>query len=114
MGFWTYWLLSSRVSPHPNDSIIASSISVVQIFCAHCVDLLSNQCIIVPGFIGFGALFQLVWAFGATKKVFQIQFFQGFQVWTYGVASWLGGAAVTDLLITTILVWILLNSKRGI
>ncbi|POV96299.1 hypothetical protein PSTT_15722 [Puccinia striiformis] len=63
MGFWTYWLLSSRVSPHPNDSIIASSISVVQIFCAHCVDLLSNQCIIVPGFIGFGALFQLVWAF---------------------------------------------------
>ncbi|KAH9464777.1 hypothetical protein MJO28_001514 [Puccinia striiformis f. sp. tritici] len=87
---------------------------VVQIFYAHRVYLLSNRRIIVPGFIGFGALFQLVWASGATAKVFQIQFFQGFQVWTYGVACWLGGAAVTDLLITASLVWILLNSKRGI
>jgi hypothetical protein len=46
--------------------------------------------------------------------VFIIQYFEGFQVWTYGVACWLGGAAVTDLLITGSLVWILLNSKRGI
>ncbi|OAV93449.1 hypothetical protein PTTG_01606 [Puccinia triticina 1-1 BBBD Race 1] len=86
----------------------------VQIFYAHRVYLLSSQRMVIPGFIAFGALFQLVWAAGATAKVFQIQYFQGFQVWTYGVACWLGGAAVTDLLITSSLVWILLNSKRGI
>ncbi|KAA1133901.1 hypothetical protein PGTUg99_031258 [Puccinia graminis f. sp. tritici] len=115
---------------------------VVQIFYAHRVYLLSNQRMVIPGFIAFGAFFQLVWASvsqqpwmtldlfekdrtdifikilryqqGATAKVFQIQYFQGFQVWTYGVACWLGGAAATDLVITASLVWILLNSKRGI
>jgi len=35
-------------------------------------------------------------------------------VWTYGVACWLGGAAATDLVITSSLVWILLSSKREI
>ncbi|EFP86988.2 hypothetical protein PGT21_031868 [Puccinia graminis f. sp. tritici] len=87
---------------------------VVQIFYAHRVYLLSNQRMVIPGFIAFGAFFQLVWASGATAKVFQIQYFQGFQVWTYGVACWLGGAAATDLVITASLVWILLSSKRGI
>ncbi|PLW08779.1 hypothetical protein PCANC_17357 [Puccinia coronata f. sp. avenae] len=87
---------------------------VVQIFYAHRVYLLSSKRIIIPSLIAFGALFQLVWASGATAKVFIIQYFEGFQVWTYGVACWLGGAAVTDLLITGSLVWILLNSKRGI
>jgi len=87
---------------------------VVQIFYAHRVYLLSNQRIVIPSLIAFGALFQLVWAAGATAKVFIIQYFAGFQVWTYGVACWLGGAAATDLLITSSLVWILLNSKRGI
>jgi len=87
---------------------------VVQIFYAHRVYLLSNQRRIIPSLVAFGALFQLVWATAATAKVFIIQYFSGFQVWTYGVACWLGGAAATDLVITSTLVWILLSSKREI
>lgn len=87
---------------------------VVQLFYAHRVYLLAKRTLVIPVLIGFGALFQLVWATGATGQVFIIQYFQGFQVWTYGVACWLGGAAATDLLITASLLWILVNSKRGI
>ncbi|KAI8457058.1 hypothetical protein BY996DRAFT_4578848 [Phakopsora pachyrhizi] len=87
---------------------------VVQIFYAHRIYLLGQRTLVIPCIIIFGSLFQLAWSIGATAKIFEIKFFSEFQLWTYGVACWLGGAAATDLIITTTLIFLLSRSKSNL
>jgi len=84
---------------------------VVQLFYAHRIYLLGERSMIIPSLVVFGSLFQLAWSAGATAQVFVIQYFANFQIWTYGVACWLGMAAAIDMLITASLVWLLSRSK---
>jgi len=86
---------------------------IVQVFYAYRIYVLSNQKLLIPAIVCALSLFQLGWSAGATGMIFRLQYFENFQVWTYGVAAWLGGAASCDTLVTASLVFLLARNRAS-